>query len=279
MEKTQAPKKSKKGLVIGIIVLLVLAGAGYAFYAVTGSSTVKAQVHVESGSVSVNGATAAGTVKLSEGDVITTGSDGKATVVLYESTLISLEPDSQVTLDELTKSHPKVSQEGTTWTMFTKLAGAEAFSAKAGSTVASVRGTVFELSDGFIMTGEGTVTYNMEGQTFTVKTGQVVEDGVARDATPEELASMTGFMNRAVGELKHMRQLEIDKHPTTYAMVKSMYGVDDAFIQNKLAEADAGMFNVDEFVLKSPVQMDSVDKIADITKTIQKVNEDIESMQ
>ena len=264
---------AKKGVIIGIVLGVLLISIGLGYYFATSSSTVTAQLHVEQSGVQVNGNEVLNNVHLSKGDVITT-TDGKATIILYESVLVSLEPNSKVTLDELTKTHPKVSvQAGHTWNTFTKLAGVEGFSTSSGSTVASVRGTVFEFGDGFILTGEGTVEYNTGDKTFEVNTGRVVENGVERDATSDELAQAHDYLLRAIQELRYLRQLEIDKHPALLALAKQTYNVDETRINALLEESDNGQHDVDAFKASAPVHADSIDKVADITKAIQKLNQ------
>ncbi|MBI4150945.1 hypothetical protein HY492_02355 [Candidatus Woesearchaeota archaeon] len=264
----------KKGIIIGVIVLVLLVGLGSAFMVATGSSTVKAQLHVEDGTATVNGKDVSGNTKLSEGDVIAT--DGHATVILYESVLVSLEPGAKVTLDELAKTHPQVSQqEGRSISTFTKLAGVEQYSIKTDSTVASVRGTLFAFEDGYVLTGEGSVSVAFNGEGFTINAGRVIEDGVERDATAEEMASIQSFIQRAIQELRFLRQQELDKHPILVSTAKSMYGIDDAGINAKLEAADRGEIDIDEAKAQSPLQLDSLDKIADITKAIQQLSAEL----
>ena len=276
MEHTH--KKSKKGLVIGIIVLLVLAGGAFAFYAATSSKTVPAMLHVTDGSATLNGRTVTGTEKLDEDDVVET-QNGHASIYLYESTVISMAPNTKVTISELIAAHPKVEQEGgSTWSTFTKLAGVEGYDVKMGTTVASVRGTAFELSNGLIVTGAGTVDYTFDGSTFQVSAGNVVEDGVARVATAEELARINAHFTNAIQELRFLRQLELEKHPILVSTVKSVYGIDDAFINQKLEEADEGKWDVEKARDQAPIHTDSLDKVADITKAIQQLNADMQAL-
>lgn len=277
MEHT-TPKKSKKGLIIGIIILVVLVGGAYAWFAATSSRTVPAMVRVDDGSVTLNDRTITSTEKLDEDDVVAT-LNGHATLFLYESVIVSMEPNTRINIAELVKEHPKVSQDsGRSWSTFTKLAGVEDYSATMGSTVASVRGTAFELSDGYILTGEGTVDYTFDGQSFSVEAGNVVENGVARAATAEERARITKHLQNAIEELRYLRQREIEKHPLLVSMAKSLYGIDDAVINQKLEEADAGKWDVDDARGKAPIDTASLDKIADITKAVQKINLDIQAL-
>ncbi len=263
----------KKGLlIVGIVILVLVVGLGSAYLIATGSSTVKAQLVVDDGAVSVNGNPVSGNTKLSEGDVIATG-DGHASVILYESVILNLEQNSQVTLDSLVKEHPVVSQQsGRTWNTFTKLLGVESYSIKEGNNVASVRGTGFEFAEGFMLTGEGSVSYDADGMTFIVNAGRVVEAGMERDATAEELASVKEHVAQTIQTLRFLRQQELDKHPTLVSLAKSTYGLDDAEIAQKFEEADRGEIDIDDAVAKSPMQFDSLNKIADITKEIQKLS-------
>ncbi|HSU72560.1 MAG TPA: hypothetical protein VLJ21_01795 [Candidatus Binatia bacterium] len=258
--------------VSGIIVVLIVA---IILFALRSSANVPAQLHVESGTVTVNGNVVTGTIELDEGDVIATG-EGTATVFLYESVVVSLEKDTSVTLDDLTRTHPKISQKGgKSWSVFTKLVGVVDYSISTDKAVASVRGTAFALSEGKLLVGEGTVSYDYDGKTFLVAEKRVVENGIERAATPEELAEIKAHLQHAVGELQYLRKLEIDDHPFLVKTAMTLYGVTEEEVNQKLAEADAGAINVDDALAKAPFHLAALDKIADITKAIQKVNQEI----
>jgi len=277
MDKEGQTKKSRKGLKIFSVTLLVLiAGFIAVYFMFISSSTISAQLHIESGSVFVNSQPVLADMKLSKGDIIETGSDGKATVILYESVIISLEENTQISLDSLTQKHPKVSQEkGETWNTFTKLSGVEDYSIESGNSIASVRATAFGLSENYIIGGEGETRYQTQGQEFLVLAKKVVETTnsqiTERDATSQELEKIKANMERTIERLRHLRQLEIDKNPRLYNLIKSQAGYTDEELEQYLLDADDGKVNVDEIAAQSPVKLKSVNKIVGITKEIQKI--------
>lgn len=280
-------KNTKKGfstvlIAVGIAVVMLIGLLGYGYHDLTSSKMVKAQLHVESGIVKVNGEKVSARVLLDERDLIET-TDGLATVILYESVIINLDPNTKVTLEDLIREHPKVGQEGgTTWNKFTGLLGVEEYTIKEGNSVASVRATSFELSASKIIVGEGKVEYAIDGQQFTVTARRVVEkvDGevIERDATPEELMRVREHMRRSIKELRYLRQLEIEKHPILVNQLKKKYDVSEEEIKQRLEEADNGVYDVDEMVEKSPIKIESAKKVAEITKVIQEINKGIKQL-
>jgi len=273
---------NKKGLgkiliVIGILVLLLVLGLVYAYTSITSSKTVAAQLHVESGQVLVNDKIASEKVLLKKGDVIET-KDGEATVILYESVIISLDPNTKITLEDLTREHPVVNQEGgETWNKFTNVLGVEDYTIKAGNSVASVRGTAFGITEDKIIVGEGEVDYSVDEEEFRVIEDEVVElvgdKPVERKANPEELEMIKQNMEETIKELKYIRELEIEKQGFLVDKIKAQFELTDEDIRQTLEDADNGLVDIDELVAKSPIQIDSLQKIADITKEIRKIKE------
>ena len=267
------------GIVIAIVIALALG-----FFFVTGSSTVPAQLRVESGNVMVNGESVIGNVHLGQGDMIETGVNGLAAVILYESVVINLEPDTRIKIDELIKSHPKVSQEkGETWNTFTELSGVEDYTIDTGNSIASVRATTFGIREGYVLGGEGETDYEFQAEIFLVAAGRVVEiaqgQATERAATQEELEKIRERMEKAIEELRHIRDLEINKKPVLYSLLKSRTGLTDQEIRQRLLDADEGLVDVDEFAEKSPIKVETINKVVEITKAIQKIKADISRIQ
>jgi hypothetical protein len=278
---------NKKGIailgIIGIVVAVLAGIGGFTYYSLTNSPTVKAQLNYEAGQVLVNGAAVLDTIKLKQGDNIETGDDGEASVILYESVIVSLEPLTKITLADLTLEHPQIIQEGgTTFNQFTKLLGVEDYSIKAGNSVASVRATSFEFADGKVLTSEGTVEYEADGERFMVAAGKVVEriDGAMteRDMTPEERSRMVKHLRRMISNMQHLREMEADKHPTLKKRMMKQYDITEDELREKLDSIDRGEFDVDEIREQSPVKIESVDKIAEMSKVIQQINRDIDAI-
>ena len=259
--------------ILAILILLALV----VYFTILSSSTVKAQLNVESGEVLVNDAQVEGNLKLSQGDVVET-KQGLASIILYESLVINLEKNTKISLDELTASHPKVSQEGgETWNQFTNLFGMESYSIQSGNSVAAVRGTGFSMSEDKLLVEEGEIDYQANGQGFLVGAGRAVEqiNGIfqERNLTPQEIAALKLKRQRAIEQLKKLRELEIQKHPKLLNIIKSRLDFTDEEIQQTLLDADEGKIDFRELKEKSPIKLkvNSVEKIIEITDKIKEL--------
>ncbi|MBI4141155.1 FecR domain-containing protein [Candidatus Woesearchaeota archaeon] len=264
--------------ILGSILFIFILIAGGIAYSLFSSSTEAAQLHIESGTVTVNGNTVTNDQTLSSKDVIET-TNGKATVILHDSIIISLEPNTKITLDSLTRKNPVVSQPtGTTWNTFMKLTGVDGFDIKTSNSIASVRGTGFQLTDKKVLTADGTVTYNDAGKTFTVTEMTAVEQGLQRPANNEEKTSVKNYYRQTVNELKRMRKTEMNKHQFLMRMIKTQYGMSDDMINKKMDEIDTGTINVDDIMRQAPVTPASLNKLAMMTKEIQNLNQKLARM-
>ncbi|MDP1695680.1 MAG: FecR domain-containing protein [archaeon] len=275
----------KKVLIgLGIFALLVVIAVFFIYKSLIGSATVTAQLNVESGQVLVNGMVAADGTRLKQRDIIETGADGQATVILYESVLVSLEPGTKITLDDLTRQHPQITQDGgETWSKFTKLSGVEEYSVKTGNSVASVRGTAFGISNNMLIVGEGNVGYDIDGESFEAGEDEVVvnENGkrIKRIANAEERAKIAKGLERSLQRMKYMRELELAKNKFLVNRLKVAKGWNDEDIKKFLENADDGKENIDDLVDQSPVRAEGIQKIADHTREIRKLRDRIRQLQ
>jgi len=268
----------KKKVIIPLAVVLVLVIVGIViFSSLTSSKTVKAQLSIEAGNVMVNGESVAGNTELKQGDVVETSSDGLATIILYESVVINMEPNTKINLDDLTEANPSITQEGgETWNQITNLFGIESYTVKAGTSVASVRGTAFSVTEEKIIVDDGIVDYEIDRQKFNVVKDKVVEkigETVReRNIRPDEQNALKIKRQRAIQQLKNLREKEIAKHPRILNLIKDKYSVSDEDIRKGLREADEGKINLRDFKDKLPVKIDSAEKVIQITEKIQELN-------
>ena len=264
------------------VIFIIIIVAGFIVYLkFFRSNVVDAQLHIESPEVKVNNIPVSGNIKLKENDIIETA-NGLATIILHESILIALDKNTKVSLSDLKNKHPKVFQEsGSTWNKFIRISGVEDYTLTTGNTVASIRGTAFGLIQGNIpgnwkcLVGENEIDYNIDSQNFILEKNYVVDKVLGkiekRPATSEELEYIKHKSSRIVSELTYLRQLKIDKLPDS---LKKKYGTDQE-IQQKLEEADQGKINVDEVMSKFPVNLPLLNEIAQITKEIQSLNQEL----
>jgi hypothetical protein len=272
------PKKRRKfKIILGIILLVLLISVITLFVIVNSSKQIEARLLVEQGNVEVNGRTAINEEILNEGDIVETFS-GLATVILYESVVVNLDENTKITLKELVKEHPQLEQEyGTTWNKFTRLFGVEDYTIKSGNTLASVRGTSFEFSQNKVFTAEGKVDVTMGSKNIELLEGKIIEkvkDKVQeRSANEEELMKQKLRQERVVKALQNLRELEMQKHQNTVNLIKKQLDISDEEIQIKLREADQGRYDIDKTLEQAPIKTAPVQKIAEITKTIQEAND------
>ncbi|MAE49923.1 hypothetical protein CMI48_03790 [Candidatus Pacearchaeota archaeon] len=263
-----------KKLLLGILAAVLLI-AFLAYTSLTSSTTVEAQLYLEEGSVLVNNQPIQETTQLREGDTITTEADGLATIILYESVTISLNPNTKITVEELTQQHPKLAQEGgETFNTFANIAGVESYSISAGNSLATVRGTTFSLTEEKIITTEGEVEYTRDRETFTVRKDEVVER-IAQKTAKRQITQLEKIIikkqeERTIKQLQALREREIEKNSLLKKAVTSQLDINDEELYQHLRDVDNSGQDVDTLVEKSPVKSESLEKIAKITKEIQR---------
>jgi len=268
-------KIAKPKIILFSSVILILFAFFLIYFFVIKSSVVPAQLHIISGEVLLNDKIVAQDTKLKEGDKIETKEQSMAAVILYESVIIDLDPSTTINLEGLAKKHPKVFQElGTTWNTFTKLSGVEEYTINSGNSIASVRATSFGFREGYILGGEGVVNFTINGKSFSVSKNNVVEkvgeEIIEREATYEEKEYSIRKIERGIEELKYLRDKEIKNSPIIISTIKKITKLDDEELRNYLEKADNNQdIDVDSFVSRAPVKTNSLEKIAEITKSIQ----------
>jgi hypothetical protein len=147
-------KKKKSLLIISIIVLICIIGILW-FVFNLGGAAVKAQLIIESGFVDIkhegdDWLTAENGMILYQSDIIRTGNNTEASVVLFESSIIRLDSNTEIILKELITEAEKTSitiqqNSGRTWNTVLKVSGIDDYEVQTPTTVASVRGTSFDV--------------------------------------------------------------------------------------------------------------------------------------
>ncbi|MFQ5621157.1 MAG: FecR domain-containing protein [Candidatus Nanoarchaeia archaeon] len=149
-----------------LILLLTLLGC---------TTTRTAFLHIEAGDILVDYGEgfvqAIDGMDLNVNDIIKT-KDTVATIVLYESIFIDLAENTELTILDLTKKHPRVYQTGSTWTKFSGLLGIESFTVETSDTVSTVRGTEFGVDDEGVEVGEGEVEVEIDQIKHSIKAGE-----------------------------------------------------------------------------------------------------------
>jgi len=259
---------------LSLMLVITLLIAGFCFYEATGSKTVVALLNINSGKVLVDTGsgwkTAADEMKLGLNDKVKT-ENGKATIILYESIIISLDPDTEVTIADLDKDSLRIKQDsGSTWNKVTGLVGAEDYTVETPTTAAIVRGTFFNVGMDSVSVGEGSVEVKSGQDSMLLKGGEssVLKDGELVKVKIDDFDDTLDAMEHAIKEMKEQRQRELDKHPVITSSFLKLYDVSEDDIPVYMDKADNGEYNLEEVEKKSPVKMESVTKIKDMTEEI-----------
>jgi hypothetical protein len=274
-------KALKIGIPIGVVVLLIIISLA----TVLGSTTRPAFLNIEEGEVQVDvgkgWVAAQDGMKLSEDDSVRT-LEGKAVLVLYESIIVQMDENTEVSIAELSKKHTKLDQKsGSTWNKFMAITGIDSYEVETPTTVATVRGTEFWVDMESVGVSEGEVEAKIEGKSMTVKSGhKALREGVKVVPFSEQDRQRSILKKQIViKHLKNLRVQEIEKHKTTYNLVKKTRGWDDADVQRYMDKVDRGELDVDRIKEGAKLPAKSIDKFAAISKEIQKNAQEIEQLQ
>jgi hypothetical protein len=172
----------KKLLLIPVIVIAAI--AAFMWFTLN-PSVAAAQLVIDSGTVEVMHAggdwtPASSGMLLSQSDSVRTGENSAASIILFESSIIRLDSSTLVTLQELLQAGGETSvgikqDLGRTWNTVLKISGIDDYEVQTPTTVASIRGTSFDIrveEDGETDVGVGRGKLKV--------TIYVIEDGVTQ---------------------------------------------------------------------------------------------------
>ncbi len=180
--KKAKSKSMRKIFLLIIPVIIIVCIIGFMWFTQT-TDVVNAQLIVESGTVQVKHAggswtSAQNSMLLHQSDSVKTGDNTSASIILFESSIIRLDSNTEVTIQELIQQEEETSVEikqdyGRTWNTISKMSGIDNYEVHTPTTVASVRGTSFDvyiLADGNIIISVGNGTVNVT----TYENGQIM---------------------------------------------------------------------------------------------------------
>ncbi|MBU2561929.1 MAG: FecR domain-containing protein [Nanoarchaeota archaeon] len=280
-------KKTKINLKIWIPVAAVVLIIIISLAVLMSSKTRVAFLNIEEGNVEVDtgkGWTSAKDgMDLSLNDKVRT-LEGKAVIILYESVLVQLDPNTEVSIEELSKKNTKLYQSsGSTWNKFAAIAGIQSFEVETPTTVATVRGTDFWVDMDSVGVTEGNVDVKLRDKLLKLTAGKKAllerDLPVVRDVSPEDIQKAVLRKQIIVKHLKNLRQQEIEKHKNTYEMAKRLRGWTDADVQRYMDKLDRGELDENNIRRKTILPMESIDKFAKITAEIKKQQADILKMK
>lgn len=153
--KKTKPKSTKKGYFLIVPVIIIICIIGLLWFTLAPESA-KAQLIIDSGTVQIKHAGESWTsaedgMDLYQSDSVKTGEDSSATIILFGSSIIRLDSNTEVTLQEIIQQEEetsvKIKQDaGRTWNTVMKISGIDDYEVQTPTTVASVRGTTFDVT-------------------------------------------------------------------------------------------------------------------------------------
>ena len=151
-EKSESKSMRKKFLLI-IPIIAIICIAGFLMLTLT-PDVVKAQLIIESGSVQVKhtGSWIEATtgMELYQSDSVRTGYNASASIILFKGSVIRLDSNTEITLKKIIQQDETsvtIQQDaGRTWNTVKKISGIDNYEVQTPTTVASVRGTSFDVN-------------------------------------------------------------------------------------------------------------------------------------
>ena len=287
-------KALKLFLVIGAVIVVLLALTSvFVYQSLTGSETTPALLYVNSGVVEVNQGkgwvSAVHEMELGQGDSIRT-LDGTATVVLFEGDVIRLASQTTITLSTVAEKTIALRQErGETWNQVAKLTGTRDYSVETPNTVATVRGTSFnvqtETETDDVVVGDGVVSVtgkksNKVHQAKEKTKVRVSADGVAEGRlSKEDKRKIVDSWKEDMITIKELRERELRKHQFLVEKAQEKYGVTDGQVEEFLVQLDLGKVNLDELESQIPVELKSLTKLRSMTERVIVINQKIQRLE
>lgn len=180
-EESNIPKKRLPLIVSVVLIICIIGVLWFVLSQDVSAGEERAQLIDISGDVQIkhDGAwkTAVNGSYLFVSDSVKTGSSSSATIVLFRSSLIRLDNNTEITLKEILEeleTSVTIEQEaGRTWNTISKISGIDNYEVETPTTVASVRGTSFDV----YLLANGNISITVTNGTVNVtnyKDGKIV---------------------------------------------------------------------------------------------------------
>ncbi len=273
-------KKNLKIILLVAAVIVVALGI-FIYSSVFTTATRTAYLMIEESGVEVDhgsGWTAAkDMMDLSLNDKIRTN-EGMATVVFYDSIIVNLDSDTEISIEELSRSNIEVQQaSGSTWHKFTKIVGVDDYKVSTPKAVATIRGTEAGIEVGeeeIFMLGEGDFEVNIGGEKAKLDPLQVLtiaKDGSfrIRELDINQRQKVLEFMRRNMDSIKRVRRTEVDSHGTIVRKMMTKYS-EGRTVDEVLRDIDRGDMDDNAMVEKSPIRIPALHKVKAINDEVKK---------
>ena len=225
-------KNMKYFLIIAVVIMVCIIGI---FWFLQGSDVAQAQLIIESGEVYVKhagGSWVEGNsgMLLYQSDSIKTNNNSFATVVLFESSVIRLDSNTEIMIKQIIDSkegkNVLIQQDsGRTWNTVLKISGIDSYEVQTPTTVATVRGTSFD------------VHVYINGTTDTgVSRGIVV---ISSHKDGQIIDTIEIFINESV---------TVDPAFISESLKKKFFEKDDWVVDNEQKDLDIQTMGISDFI-------------------------------
>jgi len=172
-EKSKSMGKRFRLIIPVIVVICIIGVVWFVINPEVAKAESKAQLVIDSGIVQIKHTggswiSAENGMLLYESDSVKTGDNSSASIILFESSIVRLDSNTEITLREvIEEEETSVTMEqdaGRTWNTISKMSGIDNYEVQTPTTVASVRGTSFDvyiLANGNITISVGNGTVNV----------------------------------------------------------------------------------------------------------------------
>jgi hypothetical protein len=183
LSKNTKPKSMRKKIFL-IIFIIALVGIIIFVWFLIKPEGLNAQLVIESGTVQVKHGSetwisAENGMLLYKSDSVRTGNNSSASIIFFKTSLVRLDSNTEVTLEELFKEEETgvtiQQNSGRTWNTIYKISGINNYEVQTPTTIASVRGTAFEV----IVWENGSTYYGVSHGILNVTS---ISNGVIQDS-------------------------------------------------------------------------------------------------
>lgn len=219
---------------------------------------------------------------LSLNDKIKTGENSTAALILHESIFVEIDPLTEIEISSLSNDNTILKQDrGTTWNKFTDVAGISSYSVQTPTTIASVRGTEFEISSdeeaSVLMVEEGEVDFKADNEEVRVKPNEKFM--VKRKKLKDRMAKKMEKLEMGLKDHERMAK-RVEKNVKRMEKVKERVirrsNLEEGKVKELFEKTKKGEISREEFEKRTKLKPNTVKKVFEMDK---KVNREVERVK
>jgi len=219
---------------------------------------------------------------LSLNDKIKTGENSTAALILHESIFVEIDPLTEVEIGSLSNDNTILKQDkGTTWNKFTDVAGISSYSVQTPTTIASVRGTEFEISSdeeaSTLIVEEGEVDFKADNEEVIVKSNEKFM--VKREKLKDRMTKKMEKLEMGLKDRERMAK-RVEKNVKRMEKVKERVmrraKMEEGKVKELFEKTKKGEISREEFEKRTKLKPNAARKVFEMDK---KVNREVERVK